>query len=85
MKTFEQALRENLEAQPTQRRRSARILEVLDSRPSRRRTRILERMEKHARAEAGFQGKDWGAVDWPSLLKSILDILLKLLPLFLLA
>lgn len=68
MKTFEAALRENLEAQPKQRRRAKRILAVLDERPSRRRTRILERLEMHARVELDFDGEDWSAVDWPTLL-----------------
>jgi hypothetical protein len=84
MKTFEQALRENLEAQPKQRRRARRLLEALDARPSRRRDRMLARMEAHARAETGFKGKDWGAVDWKTILGSLLEMLLKLLPLLLL-
>lgn len=83
MKTFETALRESLEAQPQQSRRARRLLDVLNSRPSRRRERVLARLESHARAETGFRGKDWSAIDWPSVLKTLLDILLKLLPLLL--
>lgn len=83
MKTFEAALRQNLQAQPKQGRRAKRLLEVLDQRPSRRRTRILERLELHSRVELDFEGEDWSAVDWPTMLKTILDLILRLLPLFL--
>ena len=83
MLTFEEALRDNLLAQPTQRRRAKKLLELLDGYPSRRRTRTLDRLERHARASTEFRGADWGALDWSSVLKTLLDLLLKILPLLL--
>ena len=60
-----------------------RIRKVLDMPPSRRRARILKRMEKSAASAVGEPVKDWGAVDWASLLEIILKLLLMLLPLIL--
>ena len=83
MQTFEEALRDNLVAQPAQRRRAKKLLELLDGYPSRRRTRTLDRLERHARASTEFRGADWGALDWSSLLKTLIDLLLRILPLLL--
>lgn len=47
---FEDALRQNLEAEPNLKRRGKKILEVLDAKPSRARTRRINRMERHALA-----------------------------------
>jgi hypothetical protein len=84
---FEDALRTQLDADPSVSRRAKKLREVLDSRPSRRRTRVLERLERHAAAHLGrdvSEVDDWspnkvGAVDW----KKIIDLLIQILPLIL--
>lgn len=89
---FETALREQLETQPRGRIRGKRLLKILDSKPSKRRTRILARLEAHARTHlvsegvvgADAVGFDWSSVDWQKVFDVILKILLALLP-FLLA
>lgn len=47
---FEDALKEHLEATPVLKRRGKRLLEIVNDRPSRARTRKLARMERHALA-----------------------------------
>ena len=84
--TFEQALREQCEKTSDRKRRAKRILAVLDSRPSKRRTRRLERMERHAAAELGRDASeigDWSEIDWSKVFEMILKVLLTLLPLLL--
>jgi hypothetical protein len=83
---FEQALREQLEADPKRTLRARLLLEVLNRRPSKRRTWILNRLEAHAAAAAGVEdqvGIDWGAINWQKLFETILQILLAILPLLL--
>ncbi len=84
-------LKSSLEAAPNLRRRGKKILEVINQRPSKRRTRILARMERHAQAAiydkvpaSAFgpaKAIDWSKVDWNKVIMTILDILIKLLPL----
>lgn len=64
-------------------RRSARLLKIIDAKPSKRRTRILARLEAHAAVAAGGEvGKiDWSAIDWTKLFNVLIELLLKLLPL----
>lgn len=88
---FETALREQLETQPRGRIRGRRLLKILDSKPSKRRTRILARLESHARAHLVSEGMasatgaiDWGSIDWSKVFDTLLKILMALLP-FLLA
>jgi hypothetical protein len=61
-----------------------RILCILQNKRSKRRARRIARMEAHARA-AIAEGRevDWSAVDWSAILKQILEVLVKLLPLIL--
>lgn len=78
---FEDALRENLEADKNLSRRGRRILMILNEGPSRRRSRKIARMERTAKEALGVKGAvDWAEVDWPSVLKMLLELLLKLLP-----
>ncbi len=66
------------------------VLHVLDMPDSPRRTRILARMERHARAhlsEEGVAGMDataidWGAIDWAKFFDGLIKLLSILLPLF---
>ena len=82
--TFEQALREQCEKTTDRKRRSKRILAVLNSKPSKRRTRQLERMEQHAKVELEMTWRvniDWSEIDWSKVFETILKLLLALLPL----
>lgn len=66
-------------------RRSKRLLELIDGPKSARRTRVLERLESHARVTAGVAQAgaiDWSSIDWGKLFESILQLVLMLLPLF---
>jgi len=67
-----------------------RLKELLDEKPSRRRTRILNRLERHARVqleEEGIKvGDDWSTVserDWNKFFTNLLNFLISLLPLIL--
>jgi hypothetical protein len=89
---FETALRAQVEKRPRLGLKGRRILSVLNSRPSKRRARILARWEEVAtaavHAQAGTDpGKtgaiDWENIDWKKLFQTILELLLKFLPLFL--
>lgn len=92
--SFADNLRAQLEAEPKLRRKGARILAILNARPSKRRTRRIERMEAHARAELnennmgqqifGPDTIDWSMVDWSAVLLTIVKVLLALLPFILL-
>ncbi len=79
---FEDALREQIEARPRLGLKGRRIRAILDARPSKRRTRQLERMEAHAAAVVGKPAGaiDWSAIDWAKLFEQILALLLALLP-----
>ena len=81
--TFEQALREQLEATADLRRRGKKILAILNARPSKRRTRQIDRMSAHTAAHLGIDeglGIDWSVIDWSAVLQVILKLLLALLP-----
>lgn len=63
------------------------ILNILNAPDSAKRDRQLKRMERHVRAELDLhptEAVDWSAIDWPTLFQTILQLLLKLLPLLLL-
>ncbi len=85
---FETALREQLEAKGRLTAGDKRIMEILDARPSRRRTRQLDRMARFAAAAVAVPGDpatiDWSSIDWSKALATILSVLIKLLPLLLL-
>lgn len=62
------------------------ILNIINGPDSPRRTSQLARMERHVRAELDLPfnaAVDWSAIDWPTLLPKILQLLMKLLPLLL--
>src|SRR5690349_23994177 len=81
--TFEGALRAQLAARPPGKGLWARRLQqLLDAKPSRRRSRILARLESHARAYLVGEGlaSATGAIDWSSIpWDKVLDFVLKLL------
>lgn len=84
MANFETALRTEIVTRKAT-RRSKRLMELLDSKPSKLRTARLARLERHAALVAGVEGGvgfDWGSIDWAKLFDSILALLLKILPLF---
>lgn len=81
---FEHGLRNALESDPALSRRGQRILAVLNARPSKRRTRRLERMERHARAHFGGEVGDWSDFAWGTFIDVLIRILLALLPFILL-
>lgn len=102
MQTFEQAFREQLLADPKLKRRGRRLLAIIDGPASRRRTRRLARMERHALAcldekqllalkvpatvladPNGLSAIDWSKIDWKKVFMTILETLLKFLPLIL--
>lgn len=93
MSNFATELKAQLLAQPKMGRRATRILNIIDARPSRRRTRQLTRMESCAIgtiaqptvliAAIGDSGFDWSMIDWFQFLGPIISTLLKLLPLIL--
>lgn len=90
MTTFEDVLREQLAKKPRKGRRERRLLELIDSRPSARRTRVLARLERHARAFLVSEGAvgegvgaiDWASIDWEKFFSNLLKLLLAILPLF---
>lgn len=88
--SFEHNLREQILKTAPRRRKSARILAVLDAKPSKKRTRTIDRMERHARAalegDANLNGRaiDWSKIDWAKVFDIILKILTALLPLLIL-
>ena len=78
--TFEQALRQQLEATPDRKRRGKKLLALLNSPKSKRRTRKIERLQRHAEAHIGREPGDWSDIDWASLFDTLLKLLLALLP-----
>jgi hypothetical protein len=88
MSNFAAELQAHLEADPNLRRRGKRILDVLKSRPSKKKDRTIARMERHAAAAIEREAPtedgvsiDWSQIDWKKWLGIILKILLMLLPL----
>jgi hypothetical protein len=91
IKTFEAALREQLETRKDEvsgyKRR--RLLRLLNS-DGAFRARRLARMEAHARVELEAEGVkfgagaiDWSSIDWNKFFQQLFELLMKLLPLFL--
>lgn len=79
---FAQALRQQI-VDGGFRVRGKRLLAIIDGPHSRRRTRILERLERHARVQMGFGEKqkiDWSTVDWGKLFEELLKFFLAILP-----
>ncbi len=83
---FEAGLREQLESTPDLRRHGKKILNILNARLSKQRTRRIDLMERHARASVeSDKAINWFTVDWSAIIKTILKVLLALLPFILLA
>jgi hypothetical protein len=93
LSSFEGSLRVHLEkAGPEKKRQTRKLRELLDSPPSRRRTRLLERLERHTIAHLQAEGKlgneatfgaiDWSTVDWNKILDFVMKLLTMLIPLF---
>jgi hypothetical protein len=88
--TFAEALKQQLESRKLT-RRGKRLLDLINSKPSRRRGRILERLERHARIHLNQEGvgttwQGWDGlknVDWDKVFEGLLKLLLALLPLLL--
>jgi len=85
---FEEALRDQIETRP-ETIRSRRVLNVLDMEDGPRRTRILNRMERHAIAHLEIKGEpgkiDWQNIDWQKVFDILLKILSMILPFLLMA
>lgn len=82
-KSFAGALQKHVTGKTLQERK---ILNIINAPDSPRRDRQLARMERHVRAELNIpsnQAVDWSAIDWPTLIQTILQLLIKLLPLIL--
>ena len=90
---FATALKTQLENMPKRSVKEQSVLDIVNAKDSRRRTRRLHRMENAARGGADLHPEmgevDWGdraaggQIDWKNLLSTILGILVKLLPLLL--
>lgn len=85
--TFEEALGEQLRAKKRLTFWEKRLLKLIDARPSKRRTRVLERLRAHAATALEIKGDpaaiDWSKIDWAKVLDFVLKIILALLPLLL--
>lgn len=84
-KTFAGALQTQLAKKEKLSPGERRLLRILNSEDSPRRDRQLARMERIVRADLNLPAgpADWGAIDWPSVLVQVLQLLVQLLPLFL--
>ena len=84
-KSFAGALHKQLAAKSNPSLGERRILHILNSPDSPKRDRQVNRMERHVRAHLDLHPTaviDWSAeIDWPSLLRKILQLLISLLPL----
>lgn len=90
-KSFPGALQKALKAQKRLSLGERRVLRIINSPDSERRTRQLARMERHVRAELAEDDPvrfgnaaaiDWSTIDWFALFERIIQLILKLLPLF---
>lgn len=86
-KSFAGALGNQLAKKDKLTRQEKHIATIINSPDSPRRDRQLLRMERHVRAHLDLHptdAVDWSRdIDWPTLLQTILQLLIKLLPLFL--
>jgi hypothetical protein len=87
---FASALREQIVTRKVRGLRARRLLALIDGPKTRRRERVLTRLERHATAELVSMGRmtaaqaagaiDWSAIDWNKVFDVILKILLAILP-----
>lgn len=90
--TFAEAIKKQI-IERKQTRRGKRLLDIINDKPSRRRTRILDRLERHARLQLEDIGykkaatiDDWSEVsekDWGAFFQKLFEFLMKMLPLIL--
>ena len=83
---FQSNLRAALAADPTQNGRIRARLARIDRMPPARQAMAWDRIERRVRREAGMKTSgaiDWSTLDWSTILKTIVDILIKILPLIL--
>lgn len=84
--SFATALGAHLEAKPKPKLLERRLLKIINSPPSKRRTAILKALETRARDKLGVGATaaiDWEKIDWQKVLDFLLKLLVILLPLFL--
>lgn len=84
---FAGQVREKLAAKSSLNAKEKKLLGIIDGPNTLRKKRQLARMERRARNELGIgenEAIDWSAIDWAAVFKTILEVLLKLLPLLLL-
>lgn len=84
--TFAQGLGAHLESKKKLTFWDRRLKKIIDAKPSKRRTAILERLEREARTKLGKSGVakiDWSSIDWKAVLSFIIKLLMMLAPLFL--
>jgi hypothetical protein len=85
-KTFAVGLADHLRTKKRLTFWERRLQKIVEAKPSKRRTAILERLEAAARVQLGVSADaaiDWGAVDWAKILDFILKLIALLAPLFL--
>lgn len=88
--TFLEALREQVETRKS--RRGRLLLRRLDRMRPARQSRVVARLESHARAHLIHEGLaasvgaiDWGAINWERVFEVLLQILMAILPFLLLS
>jgi hypothetical protein len=86
---FETALKEQFAARmggKRLRRWERNLKELLEAGPSKKRTRILQRLERHARAALDLDARaaiDWSAIDWDKVFDFVMKVIMAILPLLL--
>ena len=78
MATFAEGLSSHLAGRKKLTFLQRRLQKIVDARPSKRRTAILQLMEERVRDKMGFGATekiDWSSIDW----NKVLDFILKLL------
>jgi len=81
--TFQEALSEQLGKHP---KRFKRLREFFARPESEHKSRIMARLEAHARVHLGLsptEAIDWSSIDWASLFEGLMKLLMLILPLFL--
>lgn len=87
--TFAGNLRSQLLHKPSLSHDEKKILAIIESRPSRRRTRRIAAMESNVKEQLLNKRKlppsfgfriDWSQIDWPTVFQWVLKILIALIP-----
>lgn len=85
--TFEQGLQAKLDDGTIKGAAAKQVKRVLSIDNPKRKARVLERMERHARAHMGVgdsKSVNWtaGEIDWPALIAMLMKIITMILALF---